>query len=133
VLWQAIKKLLIDSNHSVLVYSLSKRTSKEIRDGLKARFDLDVPDSDRLHFVDLDPSTQEHLNGKKQIFFQAIRSMKAVYHALALQPCDIFVDTYGVAFAYPLIKALFPTKIYSYTHYPTVQEDMLKTVAEGRK
>jgi hypothetical protein len=57
VLWQAIKKLLIDSNHSVLVYSLSKRTSKEIRDGLKARFDLDVPDSDRLHFVDLDPST----------------------------------------------------------------------------
>lgn len=57
MLWQAIKKLLIDSNHSVLVYSLSKRTSKEIRDGLKARFDLDVPDSDRLHFVDLDPST----------------------------------------------------------------------------
>lgn len=32
-----------------------------------------------------------------------------------------------------MIKALFPTKIYSYTHYPTVQEDMLKTVAEGRK
>lgn len=50
-----------------------------------------------------------------------------------MQPCDIFVDTTGIAYAYPLVKVMFPTKIFSYTHYPTVSEDMVATVAEGRK
>ena len=42
-------------------------------------------------------------------------------------PCDIFVDTMGVGFGYPFIKILFGAKIYSYTHYPIVSNDMLKT------
>lgn len=46
-------------------------------------------------------------------------------------PCDIFVDTMGVGFGYPFIKILFGAKIYSYTHYPIVSNDMLKTVSSG--
>jgi len=43
-------------------------------------------------------------------------------------PCDILVDTTGIAFSYPFIKLFCSPapKIYSYTHYPTVQEGLLK-------
>jgi len=41
-------------------------------------------------------------------------------------PCDVFVDTVGVGFAYPLVKMLFGVKVVSYTHYPTISHDMLE-------
>ena len=43
-------------------------------------------------------------------------------------PCDVFVDTMGVGFAYPWIAWVFGLPIYSYTHYPLVSSDMLKDV-----
>lgn len=43
-------------------------------------------------------------------------------------PCDVLVDTTGIAFSYPFIKLFCSPspQIYSYTHYPTVQEGLLK-------
>mmetsp|Transcript_22444 Transcript_22444/g.34720 ORF Transcript_22444/g.34720 Transcript_22444/m.34720 type:complete len:129 (+) Transcript_22444:548-934(+) len=37
----------------------------------------------------------------------------------------------GVGFGYPFVKVLFGPKIYSYTHYPIVSNDMLKVVETG--
>lgn len=37
----------------------------------------------------------------------------------------------GVGFGYPFVKVLFGCKLYSYTHYPIVSNDMIKTVSEG--
>ena len=51
--------------------------------------------------------------------------------ALRKMPCDIFIDTMGVGFAYPFIKIFFGPKIYSYTHYPLVSDDMLKVVTSN--
>ena len=47
-------------------------------------------------------------------------------------PCDIFIDTMGVGFGYPVLKLFFSLKVYSYTHYPFIQRDMLATVAAGK-
>lgn len=33
---------------------------------------------------------------------------------------DIFVDTMGAAFMYPLIRCLYSIKIIAYVHYPTI-------------
>lgn len=46
-------------------------------------------------------------------------------------PCDVFIDTMGVGYAYPLIKIFFGVKVYSYTHYPLVQYDMMRDVING--
>lgn len=100
---------------------------------VEERFGLKLPVTDNLHIIDLDPSTVNLLNAKTQVIIQAIGQMRAVMNALLLQPCDIFVDTTGMAFTYPLVKVFFGCKIFSYTHYPTVSEDMIKTVADGRK
>jgi len=43
-----------------------------------------------------------------------------------MRPADVFIDTIGVAFAYPLVKLLFGVKVVSYTHYPTISSDMMK-------
>jgi alpha-1,2-mannosyltransferase len=48
------------------------------------------------------------------------------FEALTAFPCDVFVDTVGVGFAYPMIKLVFGVKVVSYTHYPTISTDMLK-------
>jgi alpha-1,2-mannosyltransferase len=45
---------------------------------------------------------------------------------------DIFVDTMGAAFMYPLIRCLYSIKIIAYVHYPTISSDMLKKVREQR-
>jgi alpha-1,2-mannosyltransferase len=45
-----------------------------------------------------------------------------------LVPCDLFVDTMGVAMAYPLVKFMFGAKILSYTHYPMISSDMLNQI-----
>jgi alpha-1,2-mannosyltransferase len=45
-----------------------------------------------------------------------------------MAPCDVFIDTMGVGFAYPFLKWFFGVPIYSYTHYPIVSSDMLKDV-----
>ena len=57
--------------------------------------------------------------------------MIACIHACLLQPCDVFVDTTGVGFAYPVVKLAMGIKVFSYTHYPTVSQDMLNTVQKG--
>jgi alpha-1,2-mannosyltransferase len=57
--------------------------------------------------------------------------MQAVFNALNQMPCDIFIDTMGVGFAYPIAKIFFPVYLYSYTHYPIVSSDMIETVKKG--
>jgi alpha-1,2-mannosyltransferase len=49
-----------------------------------------------------------------------------------MSPCDVFVDTMGVGFSYPLVWLFYGVKIYSYTHYPFISRDMIMTVANGK-
>lgn len=40
----------------------------------------------------------------------------------------------GVGFGYPFVKLMFGfTKIYSYTHYPTLSTDMVQDVKSDKK
>jgi len=62
------------------------------------------------------------------MFWQAVASIQVCVEALKLCPCDVFIDTMGVGYAYPFVKLLFGPKIYSYTHYPLVSYDMMRDV-----
>ncbi len=55
------------------------------------------------------------------ILWQALASIKVCFEALQIAPCDIFVDTMGVAYAYPFIKLFFGPKVVAYTHYPIMR------------
>lgn len=70
----------------------------------------------------MDPS----LYPRFTMFFQILAYQKTCFEAMNAYPCDVFVDTVGVGFAYPLVKMLFGVKVVSYTHYPTISHDMLE-------
>lgn len=45
---------------------------------------------------------------------------------------DIYCDTMGAAFTYPLAKLLFGCHVVAYTHYPIISTDMLQQVRDQR-
>ena len=51
--------------------------------------------------------------------------------ALLAHPCDLFVDTIGVASAYVYVKIFFGCKVASYTHYPMISNDMIAQIDQG--
>lgn len=63
---------------------------------------------------------------------QSIGSMILGVEALWAATPDVFVDTTGFAFTYPIAK-LFGCFVHCYTHYPTISSDMLSLVFERRE
>lgn len=67
------------------------------------------------------------------LFWQALAMMRVCFHSQMRMPCDIFVDTMGVGFGYPILKLFFPCKVFAYVHYPIVSSDMLNLVKSGKQ
>jgi alpha-1,2-mannosyltransferase len=105
-----------------------------LREKVLKRFGIKISQNN-LTFVDLNQDQAQSLEPKNYptftLIWQALASIQVCIHAYHLQPCEIFVDTMGVGYAYPFIRLLFGCKIYSYTHYPIISSDMIKTVSEG--
>eukprot|EP01034_Spumella_vulgaris_P021323 gene21323-27353_t len=45
---------------------------------------------------------------------------------------DVYIDTIGAAFTYPLVKSLTTARVVAYVHYPIISRDMLNKVREQR-
>ena len=60
-----------------------------------------------------------------QSFGSVLLGMEAF---LRLVP-DVYFDTMGYAFTYPLFKLLGGCQVWAYVHYPTISSDMLQVVA----
>ena len=63
----------------------------------------------------------------------ALAFIRICIHSVSVQPCDIYVDTMGVGFGYPFVNLLYGISIYSYTHYPIVNYDMLKGASPAKQ
>lgn len=67
------------------------------------------------------------------MFGQSLGSVLLALESLYLCACDVFVDTTGFAFTYPVARYLFQAQVHSYTHYPTISSDMLALVFARRE
>ena len=116
-----------------MIYSGSDKKPAEILDHVLKRFNLPIT-TIRLSFVHL-PSggraLKPELYPRFTMFWQAWASIAVSFEALSICPCDVFIDTMGIGYAYPLVKLFFNPKIFSYTHYPLVSYDMMKDVING--
>lgn len=63
---------------------------------------------------------------------QSIGSAVVALECLFRLTPDIFCDTTGAAFAYPLVRLLTGASIVAYVHYPTISTDMINRVRELR-
>ncbi|KAF4007239.1 Glycosyl transferases group 1 family protein [Saccharomyces cerevisiae] len=133
VLWKAVDiTLRKDANNVIVIYSGDfvngeNVTPENILNNVKVKFDYDL-DSDRIFFISLklrylvDSSTWKHFT----LIGQAIGSMILAFESIIQCPPDIWIDTMGYPFSYPIIaRFLRRIPIVTYTHYPIMSKDML--------
>ncbi|CAI4036055.1 hypothetical protein SMKI_14G2710 [Saccharomyces mikatae IFO 1815] len=133
VLWKAVDiTLRKDPKNVIVIYSGDfvggeNVTSENILNDVKVKFDYDL-DSDRIFFISLrlrylvDSSTWKHFT----LIGQAIGSMLLAFESIIQCPPDIWIDSMGYPFSYPIVaKFLRRIPIVTYTHYPIMSKDML--------
>lgn len=114
----------------IVIYSGSKKAPKDILRQVRSRFSIECEEVD---FVQLHSSETMHAHNYPSftLLWQMIAYTRVSVEAVWAYPCDVFVDTLGVACAYAAVKLLFGCKIVSYTHYPMISTDMLKQIGQG--
>ncbi|KAJ1533380.1 asparagine-linked glycosylation protein, partial [Cladochytrium tenue] len=138
VLWTAIDGIMrADGDCRCIVYAWDRVApgaagAAAALDRVKDQFDIEV-DASRLHFVRL--RTWRWLEAKRYprltLIAQSLGSLVTGWEAMQLLIPDVFVDTIGFAFVYPLVKKLYGVAVTAYVHYPTISSDMLKVVQDG--
>ncbi|KZT12185.1 glycosyltransferase family 4 protein [Laetiporus sulphureus 93-53] len=131
VLWTAVAILQRNEPNMIsIVYSGDvDATKQEIIDKVKARFDIDLsPQS--LHFVFLKSRylVEDSTWPRFTLLGQSVGSMFLAWEAMAQLIPDLFIDTMGYAFTFPVVKFLGNVPMGTYVHYPTISTDMLARV-----
>ncbi|GAA5985355.1 hypothetical protein JCM11641_006375 [Rhodosporidiobolus odoratus] len=144
VLWTALKCMQIEEKDAVFVVYTGdvdeqgkgiegKIGKQEILDKVANRFSITLSPSN-LHFVPLRKRflIEDSTWPRFTLIGQSLGSIVLAYEGLAGEKGvvpDLWIDTMGYAFVYPLIRYLLPSvSIASYTHYPTISTDMLRRV-----
>lgn len=100
---------------------------ERILEKARARFGLEIEDPSRVVFIYLtkrklvDPATWPRLT----LLLQAAGSAVLAYEALTTLIPDVWVDTMGYPFTYPLVSWLANIPIAAYVHYPVISTDMI--------
>ena len=113
------------------MYSGAKNKPEEVLQKVKDRFGIKIDvKKNNLEFIQL--HKHQKMDGgnypRFTLVMQTLAYNEVCAEALNQTPCDLFIDTVGVGFAYPIVKIIYGRRIMSYTHYPTISSDMLKQV-----
>ena len=140
VLWVMVEALLreeaLSNRLKIVIYASKGENCKgAILASVKDSFRIDVSQySDRLSFVCV--SSTSLLDAKwypvATMLFQSVASIIVGLECIIRHSPDIYCDTMGAAFTYPLAKALCGCLVVTYTHYPIISSDMLQRVREQR-
>ncbi|CCH59412.1 hypothetical protein TBLA_0B05860 [Henningerozyma blattae CBS 6284] len=136
VLWKAVESTLADDAKNVVVLYTGDRDSSpnEILASVIKSFDYKL-DEKRIVFIYLkyrylvDSKTWPHFT----LLGQAIGSMLLTLEAILQCPCDIWCDTMGYPFGYPIASILLKVPIVTYTHYPVISTDMFNKLSVSIK
>ena len=64
------------------------------------------------------------------MFFQAVASVFVCLECMFAFVPDVYCDTIGAAFTYPVVKMICRCPIIAYVHYPMISTDMFRSVRE---
>ncbi|CAK1588873.1 unnamed protein product [Parnassius mnemosyne] len=130
VLWVAIKAILTRyPNSSIYIYTVETAEPKTILDKAQNQFNVRV-DPEKINFVRL--SMQKVIEAKSYPYFtllmQSLGSLVLGMEAFMKLNPDIFIDTTGFAFTYPIFRYLAQCPVACYVHYPTITSAMMRRV-----
>ena len=145
VLWVMVLSLLEswkDILHIVVYsgdfYENEEVTKRTILQKVKDRFKIDIIGRfyDNISFVRIHsrPLLEANWYPIGTMIFQSIASIIVGFECLHNVVPDLYIDTTGAAFIYPLVNlwSLGTTKVCAYVHYPIISTDMLSKVREQR-
>ncbi|KAH8405420.1 hypothetical protein KR222_011524, partial [Zaprionus bogoriensis] len=131
VLWCAVRALQNKyDNIKIVIYTGDiDTTPSSILEKAKNVFNIELK-SDQITFIFL---KQRHwVEARKYPHFtllgQSLGSIILGLEAVCQFPPDIFIDTMGYAFTFPVFRFLAGSRVGSYVHYPVISTDMLKKV-----
>lgn len=138
VLWAAIESILKKHKKDIqiIVYTGdTNSTPDEILQRVKQRFDMNLHAyKPSITFIYL--RSRFCVEAKYYKMFtllgQSIGSMVLGFEALVRFVPDIYIDSMGYAFTYPIFRYIASVPIVAYVHYPTISTDMLDRVRERR-
>jgi alpha-1,2-mannosyltransferase len=133
VLWAAIKQTLANNELNVCAVYVGRQegvTPSVLLTQAKERFGIEL-DEERVVFIFLTKRrlVDDSFWPRFTLIGQAIGSVLLAYEAISLLVPDVFVDTMGYAFCYPLISWVLDIPIMAYVHYPFISSDMFKGIS----
>ena len=136
VLWHSVSALLVrhSSLHCVVYSGDTNTTGDQILERVKSRFGIHLS-TERVHFVFLnlrwlvEASTWPRFTLAGQSLGSAVLGLEAFYKLIP----DVYFDSMGYAFTYPLFKWIGSCTVVAYVHYPVVSTDMLQAVASRKQ
>lgn len=136
VLWHSVAAMMArhSSLHCVIYTGDRGVTGEEILGKARRRFGIDLQDG-AVHFVFMrwrwlvEASTWPRFTLAGQSLGSVLLGLEAFVRFLP----DVYFDTMGYAFTYPLFRWLGGCRVMAYVHYPVVSTDMFHLVASGRQ
>ncbi|KAG9291419.1 hypothetical protein G9A89_021837 [Geosiphon pyriformis] len=135
VLWTAILSIQKQYKHVVCVVYTGDTdvTKSDILNKVKARFNISLkPDTLAIVHLYNRRWVEDSRYPRVTLLGQSLGSIYLGWEALSRLVPDVYFDTMGYAFTYPLVKKISGCKIAAYVHYPTISSDMLQKVQERR-
>eukprot|EP01035_Chromulina_nebulosa_P020025 gene20025-26001_t len=140
VLWKMIECLLLNKDlnlrYDITIYSGELSTSKyDILANVKCKFNIDLEayhDNINICTIKSRFLLQSKWYPIATLICQSIASTIVGMECLLRFSPDIYIDTTGEAFIYPLAVLLGGCTVIPYVHYPTISTDMLNKIIEQR-
>ncbi|KAG6448510.1 hypothetical protein O3G_MSEX005520 [Manduca sexta] len=130
VLWVAIKAIMArypDAN--IHIYTVETAEPQAILDKAQNQFSVKV-DPSKVQFVRL--SMRKPIEAQTYPYFtllmQSLGSMLLGLEAFMKLNPDVYIDTTGYAFTYPIFRYLAACPVGCYVHYPTITAAMMRRV-----
>lgn len=138
-MWCAIKAIdemsvELKKTFSIIIYTGDADDKEKIIQKVKNVFGIEFSKNLKIEFIKLQ---KRHLIEDKTyphftILGQSLGSMFLALEGIRQITPDIFIDTTGLAFTYPIAKYIGDCKVINYTHYPTITDNMVGLVKQQK-
>jgi len=137
VLWVAIEAVLREEggNEIVAIYNGGEHDIDAVLRTVVRQFRIDLTKFvSRIRLVNIAsrPLLEARWYPVATMICQCLASIVVGLECLARLAPDLYVDTTGAAFTYPLFRVLGGANVVCYVHYPIISSDMLARVREQR-
>ncbi|KAJ6234739.1 GDP-Man:Man(3)GlcNAc(2)-PP-Dol alpha-1,2-mannosyltransferase [Anaeramoeba flamelloides] len=130
VLWYSVLSLQKNEpDLEIVIYTVSDVSKEDILKKVQDRFGITIKKAN-LKFIRIKYGIliSAKLYPRFTLIGQSLGGMILGFVSVILYPVDLFFDSTGHAFTFPIAKLLGIKKVGCYVHYPTISTDMLSRV-----